>query len=230
MNFDDIKEMLKAVFIRSNPLILWGRWLINYLSILGSNTGKKLRVGYFSYFYRVNFGFYNTISDKALLCDVNIGDFSYVGSNTEISNVSIGKYCSIGPDCKIGLSRHPTDTCVSTHPIFFSTKKQAQITFSNKDYFSESNCINIGNDVWIGANVLIVDGIVIGDGAIIAAGAVVVKDVPPYAIVGGVPAKLIRYRFCESDISLLLKMRWWDRDVSYLKNNYLLFHDIANFR
>ena len=71
---------------------------------------------------------------------------------------------------------------------------------------------HIGNDVWIGLNATILDGVTIGDGAIVAAGAVVTKDVPPYAVVAGVPAKIIKYRFTESQIDFLLKFRWWEKD------------------
>ncbi len=80
----------------------------------------------------------------------------------------------------------------------------------------------IGNDVWIGSNVLIIGGIKIGDGAIVAAGAVVTKDVPPYAIVGGIPARIIRFRFDKEQINKLLELKWWNKDDDWLiKNNYL---------
>ena len=158
-----------------------------------------------------------------------MNDFSYIGPRTQMNNANIGKFCSIGPDCRIGLGRHPSKIFVSTHPIFFSTRGQSQITFSDKNYFGESEKIMIGNDVWIGSNSIILDGVKVHTGAILAAGSVVTKDVQPYAIVGGVPAKVIGYRFEAEQVNKLLKSKWWDKDIEYLKNNYHKFHNIQSF-
>ncbi|EPZ37468.1 transferase hexapeptide repeat containing protein [Anoxybacillus ayderensis] len=89
--------------------------------------------------------------------------------------------------------------------------------------------MSIGNDVWIGANSIVLDGVKIGDGAIVAAGAVVTKDVPDYAIVGGVPARVIRYRFNEEIIKQLKVIKWWDIDLNNLKNYENQFEDIELF-
>lgn len=138
-----------------------------------------------------------------------LGRHTYVGANARIVRANIGAFCSIGLDVIIGgLGKHPTKW-ISTHPAFYSTLKQSGKTFSTRDLFDEFGPNKIGNDVWIGARALILDGINIGDGAIIAAGAVVTKDVPPYAIVGGVPAKVIRSRFEPAVIETLLKWQWW---------------------
>jgi acetyltransferase-like isoleucine patch superfamily enzyme len=175
------------------------------------------------------YGLYNTIYDYVVLQKVELGDFTYIANGSNIKNTRIGKFCSIGPNIKCGLGRHPTHTFVSTHPIFFSTLKQSQLSFADKSYFEDFKNIEIGNDVWIGANAIIVDGIKIGDGVIIAASSVITKDVSPYAIMAGSPAKAVRYRFNETEIQYLLKLKWWDRDLSWIKENYKSFHDIKVF-
>jgi hypothetical protein len=110
--------------------------------------------------------------------------------------------------------------------VFFSTARQCGSSFVSQNYFEESSRVTVGNDVWIGANVTVIDGIRIGHGAIVGAGAVVVAEVPDYAIVGGVPARLIRFRFSPSEIAWLLEFRWWNRDEAWLRQNHHLFHDI----
>lgn len=127
-----------------------------------------------------------------------IGDGTYICSNTYIYNCEkIGKYCSIARDVSIGVGSHPTDWLLTT-PLFYSKSRglvNESIYIDNK----VKKAVDIGNDVWIGTKAIILSGVRIGDGAIIAAGAVVTKDVPPYSIVGGVPAKKLSYRF-EQDI------------------------------
>lgn len=142
---------------------------------------------------------------------VNLGNYSYIAKNSSISYCTIGKFCSIGPNFCCGLGVHPTNG-VSTSPMFYSTAKQNGVSLCKENIFEESKQTAIGNDVFIGANVTVLDGITIGDGAIVGAGAVVTKDVPPYAIVAGVPAKIIRYRFDEKTIDALLKIQWWKDD------------------
>lgn len=132
--------------------------------------------------------------------NVSIGDYSYVNKGAIIASGIIGKYCSIAAYCQIGLDEHPIDK-VSTSPF----------TYDSKNWDNFQNPPIIGNDVWIGGNVLVMQGVKIGDGAILAAGAVVTKDVPPYAIVGGVPARILRKRFEENTIENLVKSAWWDK-------------------
>lgn len=141
--------------------------------------------------------------------DSKIGRHTYV-VNARIVNAQIGAFCSIGPEVSIGgLGSHPI-SWLSTHPAFYSTRQQSGKTFALTDLFDELKPNKIGNDVWIGAKALILDGVNIGDGAIVAAGTVVTKDVPPYAIVGGVAAKVIRFRFDPEVIDALLKWQWWN--------------------
>jgi len=212
-----------------NPISLWIGKLINAKLLEWKNRDKKLKIGYLSYARKSSFGMFNTLQDNVSLNNVNIGDYSYVSFNTSISKTEIGKFSSIGPNCRIGLGKHPSDTFVSTHPAFFSSTKRAQMTFSDKNYFKEMENIKIGNDVWLGANIIVLDGLNIADGVIIAAGSVVTKDIPAYAIVGGVPARIIKYRFKEETIKKLLEFKWWNKDIAFLKKNFKNFHNINSF-
>lgn len=158
-----------------------------------------------------------------------IGKCSYIGHDSQFQYCNMGCFCSIAPYVLCGLGRHPLETIVATSPIFYR-KPSPCITLIDKTIFHEEyGHINIGNDVWIGTRAIIMDGVSIGDGAVIAAGAVVTKDVPAYAIVGGVPAKLIRYRFSKNIIEKLLKIAWWDRDIKWIKTHINKFSDIEKF-
>ena len=148
------------------------------------------------------------ISGKTRFYNSSIDDYSYIGRNGLIIKTKIGKFCSIADDCKIGCASHPIHWG-STSSVFHKGKNILGKNFSEFEHISNKETI-IGNDVWIGNNVLIKDGITIGDGAIIGMGSVVTKDVEPYSIVGGTPAKIIRYRFEEQDIKELQKLKWWD--------------------
>jgi chloramphenicol O-acetyltransferase type B len=164
------------------------------------------------------FSAHNRIYRRAFLRNMSLGRMSYVAELSRIGFADIGAFTSIGPNVLLGgLGCHPVDR-LSTHPAFYSARLQAGDTFSETDLFEELPRVRVGNDVWIGAGSIILDGVSIGDGAIVAAGAVVNKDVPPYAIVGGVPARIIRYRFDEETIDALLEWRWWELDNSQLQS------------
>jgi acetyltransferase-like isoleucine patch superfamily enzyme len=172
----------------------------------------------------------NTVIHRnAHLNNTSLGDYTYTYST--ITNATVGKFCSISPDCIFGLPNHPTRKIVSTHPAFFSKSNSGCLeSFSEKNLFEEKpERIQIGNDVWIGWNCIIMGGISIGNGAIIGAGAVVTKDVEDYAVVGGVPAKLIRYRFTKEQIEYLNKIKWWDMDIEWIRKNCEIFLDIEKF-
>jgi len=168
------------------------------------------------------------LNEPYLVTNSKIGRGSYVASNSIISFTDIGNFCSIGPNLTCGYGIHPVNG-ISTSPCFFSTEMQNGMTFTAENKVIERKEIKIGNDVFIGMNVSILDGITIGDGAVIGAGAVVTKDVAPYSIVGGVPAKHLRYRFGEKQIEQLLKIQWWKWDDERLKNVEKNFFDIDKF-
>jgi acetyltransferase-like isoleucine patch superfamily enzyme len=157
-----------------------------------------------------------------------IGDYTYTWSG--MHNTTVGKFCSIALHNRIGYGFHPSGTFVATHPAFYSKWNPGVLaSFTDETVFQESLPTTIGNDVWIGTGCTILDGIKIGDGAIIGAGAVVTKDVPDYAIAAGSPAKIIKYRFNEDQISLLKEFKWWNKSIEWIKENAGLFRDIDKF-
>ncbi|MCI5057529.1 MAG: CatB-related O-acetyltransferase [Flavobacteriales bacterium] len=161
-------------------------------------------------------------------CHVNspkIGKYTFLNKNTIVdANVDeIGRFCSIAYNVKIGLGNHPINW-VSTHPFAYAKK----YGFVEKDREFEDEVkkqCNIGHDVWIGANSTILAGVQVGHGAIIGANALVNQDVPPYAIVVGSPAKILRYRFDEETIGKLLKLEWWNWPEEKIRSKIDLFKD-----
>lgn len=216
-------------WIIENPIFVWIFKLFLAKKLEFRHRDKNLKIGYLSYAKDSTFEMFNSLKNNVSLNSVKLGRFTYISTNTKIQYTTIGKFCSIGPDCKIGLGKHPSNTFVSTHPVFFSLSTQTQMTFVSKNYFDEFEPIFIGNDVWVGANSIILDGVIIEDGVIIAAGSVVTEDIPAYAIVGGVPAKIIKYRFNKKEIDRLLEIKWWNMNVDFLKSNFKKFHNINEF-
>jgi virginiamycin A acetyltransferase len=148
------------------------------------------------------------------------------------SNVIIGNYCSFARNCSIiPTSGHLPSLkkderfLLSTFPLagYFGLKQKVVLPARN-------NFVVIGNDVWVGINAIILTGVTVGDGAVVGAGAVVTHNVPPYAIVGGVPAKILRYRYTEKQIAELLKIAWWNWPEEKIKANIDYFYgDIDDF-
>ena len=129
----------------------------------------------------------------------------------------------------VGLGRHPSSDFVSSHPAFYSTLCQSGYTFADRQYFSEFKQTTIGHDVWIGAKVIVLDGVNIGNGAIIAAGSIVTRNVPPFAVVAGTPAKILRYRFTSDQIKFIQHTEWWNKDIYWLRRHFKIFHNIGLF-
>lgn len=161
-----------------------------------------------------------------------LGYASYISFNSVFHNVSIGRYTSIGPNVKVIKGQHPTKTFVSTHPMFYSTQPLVHKCFVTENLFEEHRytkggySAEIGNDVWIGDGVSIMEGVSIADGTIVAAGANVVKDTESYSIVGGNPAKVIRYRFDEKEIAFLQQLKWWNKGEQWIEEHAKYFSDI----
>ena len=212
--------------IISKLLPLWFKLRLAKYYYERKYSENNLSIGHMVRIANCQFGKYNKLYDGAVLNDVSLGDFTYVGMNNRISMAVIGKFTCISPEVIVGLGRHPSRDFVSVHPAFYSTLRQAQITFVSHPYFEEFGRILIGNDVWIGTRAIILDGVSIGNGAIVGAGAVVTKDVPAYAVVGGIPAKVLRYRFKPVEIEFLEKLKWWDKDISWLRENAIKFQNI----
>jgi virginiamycin A acetyltransferase len=156
-----------------------------------------------------------------------IGLFSYFNYGCEISDTAIGRYCSIGQRCILNPGEHPTGW-LSTHPFASDPSGRSCGMETVPEYLAIAGAaarnsrptqrVVLGHDIWLGANVIALSGVTIGDGAIIAAGAVVADNVPAFSICGGVPSRLIRYRFPEEIIRRLLALRWWDHDLSGIRD------------
>ena len=180
----------------------------------------------------------NLVHNRSLLVDSYLSRHSYIAFDCRLFGARIGKFCSIGPRVYTGFSNHPTDTFVSTFLAFYKDTRKVfgysyytglQPGFEMYRKTASGYLVDIGHDVWIGADVKIMDGVSIGNGAVVAAGAVVTKDVPPYAIVGGVPAKIIKYRFTPDQIEFLQQFKWWNMPEDWIRENWQMFEDIEKF-
>lgn len=177
---------------------------------------RSIRLRYRCRVSNCKFEGFNVISEGAFVSSTTLGRHSYIGANSIINNGRIGRFTCIGPNVVVGIGTHPTQR-KSIHPVFYSTRKQSGISFTEHSRFVEHVETQIGNDVWIGAGAIVKDGVSIGNGAVIGAGAIVTKPVPPFAIMVGNPARLLRKRFTPERIAELLLSPWWDLPDSELR-------------
>ena len=185
---------LKYLYAKFFKLVLRGKCVIN------SNCDKSA-----------------VIMSGANFVNSSLGQCSYVGYDSEIINPDIGKFCSIANYVFIGGAEHPMQW-VSTSPVFQNAKHSGPTKRFAKHNLPASKRTIIENDVWIAHGAIIKAGVKIGNGAVVGAGAIVTKDVPPYAIVAGNPAKIIKYRFDEKTIQGLLNSQWWILSEEKLKS------------
>lgn len=210
-------EVLES--FNDNQIILVASYYYNVISMQLSAIGLKESIDY----HLVVPGWkIQDASKERVYNGVKVGKYTY-GCETFCNNgyplVSIGAFCSINESARV-VSNHPI-TFITTHPFLYMHNQQLfgreqvpglleKDEVVNIEAVSNNGGVIIGNDVWIGANVVILPSVTIGNGAVIAAGAVVTKDVPDYAVVTGVPAKVMKYRFTPEEIAVLNKIQWWD--------------------
>ena len=222
LTFFNHSSVLKGphIVIRKSTVSHQQTEIFGNVLIQNAAIGESCKIYGFSVVTNSSLAGNNKVGNHCTIDNSTVGLHSYIADFAMVNNTTIGKYCSVGPGFKSGLGSHPHNF-ISTSPFFYHA-----MNTSPELLYQEYERTWIGNDVWVGANVFIKDGVTVGDGAIIAAGAVVLKDVSPYAIMGGVPAKVIRYRHDADTIATLTKIKWWDRDAQWIAANISSFQKI----
>lgn len=192
----------------------------------------KVKIGHNAYFFKTHFEKNIRIGANCIINNSKIGFGTYINNSSSLPFSIVGRFCSIANNVSVAVGNHPVTDYVSTHPAFFSTLNQAGFFFVKETIFEEFKfardkyLVEIGNDVWIGSNVIILNGVNIGDGAIIGAGSVVTRNIEPYSINVGVPAKPIKKRFTDDEIQFLIDLKWWNKDFEWIRNHSKYFCNI----
>lgn len=214
------------------------RKIRSYICIFMQNRDNHCNISFRTSIYNTVFEGWNNVGNNCKLKGSSIGRYTYMGANCEFVNTQIGRFCAVASDVRVVCGKHPTKLYTAVHDLFYSKDGYNGISLCEEDFYDEYDyCDNdgklfciIGNDVWIGEGARILGGNKIGDGAIIAAGALVTKDVPSYAIVGGVPAKVIKYRFDSNEIAFLKRNPWWTRKPEWILKHATALRNIMEYK
>ncbi len=175
-------------------------------------------------------GSYTDIGANVSLIETQVGDYTYFAGDASAIYAAIGKFCSIASHVRINPGNHPQWRVMQHH----CTYRRVRYGFDQRDdeeffQWRRENAVTIGHDVWLGHGVIVMSGVNIGTGAIIGSGAVVTKDIPPYAVAVGVPAKVIKMRFESDIIEKIISVAWWDWDRATLENRFQDFLELDLF-
>lgn len=175
-------------------------------------------------------GKYTQVRPFSSLRNVTMGDYSYCDGFNEMDYATIGKFCSIASFARINPGQHPTYLRVAQNHFTYRSE-QFGLGPDDQEFFEwrKAHWVTLGNDVWIGTKATVMGGVTIGNGAVVGSNAVVTKDVEPYSIVAGVPARKIKMRFGDALIEKIEKSRWWDWDHETLKARLMDFRNLDDF-
>lgn len=209
-----------------NSIVAESARIYKEAAVIDSEIGDNTVVGDFSRLIGCHLGKNVDVYRYALIQQSCIGDFSYVGRNFVGLHLNIGKFTAISWNVSIGGANHDYKR-ISQHAFIYSPQF-GMLDGEEPAYDRFDNKCDIGNEVWIGCNSVINRDVTIGDGAVVGAGAVVTKDVEPYTIVAGVPAKVIKKRCSDKQIEELLSLRWWDLPEDVIKKSIKLFQSLIS--
>lgn len=175
-------------------------------------------------------GAYTDVGPRCSLSESSMDDYSYLAGDVSMVWTTIGKFCSIAAHTRINPGNHPTWRVTSSH-CTYRRKQYGLDDTDDREFFQwrKDHPCSIGHDVWIGHAVTVLAGVSVGTGACIGAGAVVTKDIPPFAIAVGVPARVIKFRFDEATIARIQAAEYWNWDRATLEENFADLRDVDAF-